>query len=268
VIEREQIANDGGVAAVWTGGEGDPLVLLHGGWGGAQMHWAPVWDELARTFRVIAPELPGFAEASPQAPRSLTDAAAWVDAVLEAIGTPAAWIAGNSLGAAVASYLGARSPQRCKGLILIDGGPPPRTPEPVRRLMTRRRLRKALVATLRRSAWRPSSLPKAFADPGRAPADLRAVLADPAPRQFAVVSEIFTAGDPPPALPPVPTLVVWGAEDRLPGTSVRSGRRLARSLGAELVVIPDAGHLPQVEHPEQVARAVVAFVRTPPSAPG
>jgi pimeloyl-ACP methyl ester carboxylesterase len=94
------------------------------------------------------------------------------------------------------------------------------------------------------------------------------VLADPAPRQFAVVSEIFTAGDPPPALPPVPKLVVWGAEDRLPGTSVRSGRRLARSLGAELVVIPDAGHLPQVEHPEQVARAVVAFGRTPPSAPG
>jgi len=268
VIEREQIANDGGAATVWTGGEGDPLVLLHGGWGGAQMHWAPAWDELARTFRVIAPELPGFAEASRQAPRSLTGAAAWVDAVLEAIGTPAAWIAGNSLGAAVASYLGARSPQRCRGLILIDGGPPPRTPEPVRGLMTRRRLRKALLATLRRSAWRPSSLPKAFADPARAPAELRAVLADPAPRQFAVVSEIFTAGDPPPALPPVPTLVVWGAEDRLPGTSVRSGRRLARSLGAELVVIPDAGHLSNLEQPAVFNDALRAFCRRHPPGRG
>jgi pimeloyl-ACP methyl ester carboxylesterase len=86
VIERERIANDGGAATVWTGGEGDPLVLLHGGWGGAQLHWAPVWDELARTFRVIAPELPGFAEASPQAPRSLTGAAAWWTPVVAAEG--------------------------------------------------------------------------------------------------------------------------------------------------------------------------------------
>jgi hypothetical protein len=94
-------------------------------------------------------------------------------------------------------------------------------PAVIRRVATRSLVRQVVIAMLHRSAWRPSSLEKAFADPRRAPAELRDTLTQPRPPQFAIVSDIVTAGEPPVTPPPVATLVIWGAEDRLPGTSAR-----------------------------------------------
>ena len=56
-----------------------------------------------------------------------------------------------------------------------------------------------------------------------------------------------------------PTLVVWGKEDRLlPATD---GLRLASEIrGAGLVMLPDAGHLPQEETPEAFGRTVAQFL--------
>ncbi len=51
----------------------------------------------------------------------------------------------------------------------------------------------------------------------------------------------------------VPTAVVWGADDRL--LPVEHGRRLADLLGAELDVVPDAGHLVTLDNPAAVAAA-------------
>ena len=46
-VSLREIAIDGRPASVHVGGQGEPLLLVHGGWGGASMHWAPVWDQLA-----------------------------------------------------------------------------------------------------------------------------------------------------------------------------------------------------------------------------
>ena len=45
-------------ARVWTGGRGEAIVLLHGGWAGAEAYWSTVTDDLERTHLVVAPELP------------------------------------------------------------------------------------------------------------------------------------------------------------------------------------------------------------------
>jgi pimeloyl-ACP methyl ester carboxylesterase len=56
-----------------------------------------------------------------------------------------------------------------------------------------------------------------------------------------------------------PTLIVWGREDKL--IPVREGERLAAALpGSRLLVLPDAGHLPQREQPEAFGRAVAEFL--------
>jgi pimeloyl-ACP methyl ester carboxylesterase len=226
------------------------------------MHWAPVWDALAGECRVIAPEFPGLAYESSWVSRSLEESARWVERLLDATDTRATWIAGNSFGAAVASRVASRSPERCLGLILVDGGSPPKLPAVVRFLIRRWPLRPVMVSMLRRSAYTPSTLDKAFADPERAPAELRKVLTQRRPRQLHIISEIVLAGDRPDSRPRVRTLVIWGAEDRLPGSTAKMRRRLVRSLGSvRLVIVPDAGHLPQVEQPDQFARAVVEFVR-------
>jgi pimeloyl-ACP methyl ester carboxylesterase len=52
----------------------------------------------------------------------------------------------------------------------------------------------------------------------------------------------------------LPTLLIWGDRDRAVG--VRSGERLAELLGARLLVIPGAGHLPFAETPEVCNKAV------------
>lgn len=59
---------------------------------------------------------------------------------------------------------------------------------------------------------------------------------------------------------PVPTLVVWGRDDRL--ISVRKAPRVARVLGAaRLLVLPRTGHVPQMERPRLVARAMLGWWR-------
>jgi 2-hydroxy-6-oxonona-2,4-dienedioate hydrolase len=119
-------------------------------------------------------------------------------------------------------------------------------------LVTRWPLRQAMEAIFGRSAYSASTLRRAFADPGRAPTELRELVTQRRPCQLLVVTEIFLAADPPVPPPQVRTLLVWGAEDHLLGSNVKVGRRRERSLPkAELAVIPGAGHLPQLEKPDE-----------------
>ena len=50
---------------LWLGGQGVPLLLIHGGIGNAEVHWQPVWNQLAERYTVIAPNLPSFSGTSP-----------------------------------------------------------------------------------------------------------------------------------------------------------------------------------------------------------
>ena len=70
-------------ARVWTAGAGEAIVLLHGPWAGAEPYWSKVADELAKSHRVIAPELPGIGVPGDLLP-SFGAYAAWLDALLGA----------------------------------------------------------------------------------------------------------------------------------------------------------------------------------------
>ncbi|MDQ1523801.1 MAG: hypothetical protein QOE47_1725, partial [Pyrinomonadaceae bacterium] len=57
-----------------------------------------------------------------------------------------------------------------------------------------------------------------------------------------------------------PTLLIWGAQDRL--NLLEDGRRLnSRIAGSQLVVYDNCGHLPQEEMPERFAREVSEFMK-------
>jgi pimeloyl-ACP methyl ester carboxylesterase len=56
----------------------------------------------------------------------------------------------------------------------------------------------------------------------------------------------------------VPTLLIWGESDRLVPVSYAKAYR-ALIPGAQLVVIPKAGHAPQVEQPELFCHHVYTF---------
>jgi pimeloyl-ACP methyl ester carboxylesterase len=259
-MERRELTVEGRRAIVWCGGSGESLVLLHGAWGGAEMHWAPVWRDFEARHRVIGPEFPGLAYESPWVPHSFDETVGWLEHVLDATETAAAWIVGNSFGAGLAARFASRHPERCRGLVLVDGGPPPHVPAAVKQLLRRWPLRPLLEMVFRRSAYSAATLERGFADSAHAPGEVRALVAQPHPRQLEIVSELFLGDDRRAPLPGCRTLVVWGRDDRLTGTTVKAARRLQRSLpNAELVIIDRAGHLPQVERPDQFVTVVLEF---------
>ncbi len=259
-VARREVSVDGRPAFVHEGGQGEPLLLIHGGWGGAWLHWAPVWERLAQRFHVIAPDLPGIGRAEQPGLGSLAAYSRWLGGVLDAVGGSRAWCVGNSFGAAVAWDFAGRSPERCRGLVLVNGSAMPELPPLVRRIVSAPLARRVLTRLMRKNAYSPSALQRAFVHPHRAPLEVRDVLRQEAPPQLDAITEVFLQGGtatPREAKP----LILWGEEDRLMGGHVGAARKLHASLpGSRLVLIPEAGHLPQVENPEAFVEALTAFI--------
>lgn len=241
------------------GGQGEPLLLLHGGWGGAQLHWSRVWDRLAGHFRVIAPDLPGLGWLEEPPCRSVSDYVTWLVALLDALGVERVLCVGNSFGATLAWSFAGRVPERCGGLVLVDGFPMPRTPAPLLWLGRRPRGEALLRRLFLRLSYTPHALERAFADVRNVPPELRRNLTEHAHELVAHFTPIIVAGDGPPPPKQVP-LLLWGAQDRLRESTLHVARRVHASLpGSTLRVIPGAGHFPQLEAPDTFVEALLGW---------
>jgi pimeloyl-ACP methyl ester carboxylesterase len=101
-------------------GEGPPLVLLHGAFGGI-FAWGPILEELATTHRVIAVELQGHGHtADIDRPLSFAQLADDGVALMAHLGFEAADIVGYSMGANTALQIAMRHPERVRKLITIS----------------------------------------------------------------------------------------------------------------------------------------------------
>lgn len=259
LVSATEVRVRGTAARTFTGGAGPALLLVHGGWAGAQFHWRTVWEPLAARHRVIAPELPGLGAAEQGSLASVADYAAWLVELLDALGVDRAWCAGNSFGGTVVWSLAGRTPGRCAGVVLVDGVPMPRTPPPLRWLGRTRSGRALMRRLVRRASYEPGAVARAFADVARVPPELREAMAT-WPVIVPRFADLLIAGDGAPA-PSAPTLLIFGAADRLPGTSPAAARRLrARLPGATLRFIEHAGHFPQIEAPAAFVAALERFI--------
>lgn len=259
-VREQSVLVDGQSARVFRGGRGERLLLIHGGWGGASMHWSPVWERLAARFEVIAPDLPGIGRTDQRPLGSLGAYARWLSALLDALDVPDAWCVGNSFGASVACDLAERSPARCRGLVLVNGIAMPPTPPWLRRLGERPFGQRVLRVIERRVAYTPAALRRAFFDASKVPDALRSLVRQPAPPQVSAFAEILAQGGSPVSHAHAP-LLLWGEDDHLPGTSAAAARRLQASWpGATLTFVKSAGHMPQVENPTAFVDALVSFV--------
>ncbi len=128
-MQAETLSVGGRQVRLWRGGEGPPLVLLHGSRADAERHWSPVWDRLANHFGVIAPDLPGCGGSQPLAQSTLPGLVAWLDGLIDGLSLGAVRLVGNEVGACVARAYAASHPHRCDSLVLINGGALPSTPQ-------------------------------------------------------------------------------------------------------------------------------------------
>lgn len=104
--------------SVLEGGDGPPVILLHGP-GEFAAKWFSVASELAQTRRVIAPDLPGHG-ASGGGPADGERVLAWLDALIDATCEDPPAVVGQIVGGAIAARYATRHPDRVERLVLTD----------------------------------------------------------------------------------------------------------------------------------------------------
>ena len=259
-VRRLKLWQDRVETEVEISGRGPPLVYLHGPWG-----LRPDRDFIARLAQantVYAPKHPGTSRGDPEAVHALDS---WLDLVVYygelldrlELGTTA--LAGHSFGALMAAEIAAAAPKSVRRLILIDPVGLWRDDLPVKNWM---------VLTDGERA------PSLFAEPDGAPAQrFFGVPDDPEQRVDVLAQVMWSLACTGKFVWPVPdrgfrrrahrvaapTLIVWGKADRIiaPAYAQEFAGKIA---GARIEMIDKAGHLPQLEQPDAVVKAVRGFL--------
>jgi pimeloyl-ACP methyl ester carboxylesterase len=257
VPDSRELVVRGTPVRLLTGGEGPPLLFLHGAGGGGR--WLPFQEELGRRFTVHFPSHPGHG-GSPAAEwiEHISDLAFHYLDLLDALGLERVHLVGASFGGWIAAEIAVMASARLHSLVLIDPvgikvegwiypflfgmdlpqlvGTVFHNPSAALALAPRDQSIDTLVelyrqsAALARVAWNP-------------------YLYNPLLRRR--LGRITA-----------PTLLCWGRHDRVAPPSCADA--WAREIpGAELRTFEESGHVPHLEEPGAVAAAVAAFCGRP-----
>jgi pimeloyl-ACP methyl ester carboxylesterase len=226
---------------VMRGGKGPPILFLHGA-GGAGV-WLPFMTALSEHYDVIVPDHPGFGRSdTPHWLDQLSDLAYFYLDLIEALKLDHVHMVGHSLGGWIAAEIAIRSTRRLQTLTLIGAagvhvnGVPKGdifiwTPEErARNLFVDQRLAEQRLAQPMTEEQGDIAIKNelATADLAWAPR-----FHDPQLRKWLHRID-------------VPTLLVWGDSDKIfPAAYGEAYRGLIK--GSRLEVLPDCGHIPQVE---------------------
>lgn len=230
-----------------------PLLLLHGGGGTGKAWWAQL-HALSQHRRVLALDLPGFGQSD------------WIDHVdtVEAIG-PALlpWLdamdldqvvaGGNSMGGRVALSMASHAPERFRGLIILDSVGLILNEVPIINPLTlppREFMSGLVYDTVQYKAQTPYRTLQDAQELSHGRQSFARYLANGpiGPDPTLDISRLT-----------MPTLLIWGREDRI--VPVEYGRALDKALvDSELLIIEHCGHLPHIEEAGITNRAIEDFL--------
>ncbi len=238
-------------------GEGPPLILIHGLGADADV-WAYCLGPLSRSHRVIAPDLLGFGRSS----KPLIRYHVWtfvevLDRLLHDLNLGQVSIVGNSMGGWIAAWFAIRFPERVQRLVLNDA------------------IGIAAGAVDPPVDFRPSSLQSTREVMQFVMGDADLVTDD----MIQATYELHLERNDGPTIASImeaidarsdslddhlgriiaPTLLLWGDLDRVsPSPVAENFRRMIK--GAKLEVIPQCGHIPALEKPQELVRQVLQFL--------
>src|SRR4051794_2587422 len=257
-------------------GDGPPVVLIHGMINSSR-HWEAVARQLARSHRVIAPDLIGHGDsATPRGDYSLGAHAAAIRDLLTVLGVERASIVGHSLGGGVAMQFFYQFPQRTERLALVSSGGLGREVSPLLRTAAVPGVSAALavashprvIAGLEEVSERLQARGKGvgasvqavaralrpLGRPGSRAAflhTLRAVI-DPKGQRVSATDRLHLLRD-------MPTLVVWGERDRT--IPIAHGRAVQDVVPhCRFRTLPRAAHFPHLEDPDGLAAVLAEFL--------
>jgi pimeloyl-ACP methyl ester carboxylesterase len=261
---------DGVRTRYFVGGQGPPLVVVHG-LGGAAVNFTLLAPLLARRHRVLIPDLPGHGKTEPlERADDLTAYADHVAALAELEGMFPAPLIGYSMGGVIALRLAVSRPKSVTGLALVAAAG-------IVSVSRRAEIWLAVTGALRpaqimtrfrgtfarrpRLRWLPFGLWGAVDPPALAPEGVIGFLEGPSQHtDVGMAGRALLRDDPRPDLDHVrcPVLLLWGSRDRL--VPLVDGFEYARRLRAPIRTVPAAGHLLVGEQPHACAEILVDFL--------
>jgi len=258
-------------------GSGPVLLLLHG-IAGSSSTWLAVMRLLESRFTLIAPDFLGHGDSDkPDGDYSLGNHASAMRDLLHVLGVERVTVVGQSFGGGVALQFSYQYPDLCERLVLVDAGGLGREVSWMLRLLAVPGVELVLPVLFPHVAgdWGDSVMQfvrdrgvrnprlaemwrsyRSLTDPVYRRAFLRTMrsVIDSGGQSVSAIERLYLAGR-------LPTLVVWGADDRI--IPVSHAYRAQEALPhSHLVVFEGVGHFPHAEAPERFVHALVDFIES------
>jgi len=258
----------------WSAGKkGSTVILLHGV-GCHVEFWERNIASLAREHRVFAVDIVGFGRTDkPEVVYTFQLMADFVLDFMKTMGIDKASLVGNSMGGGISMTVATQAPERVEKIVLVDPVGLGRGVSPVMRLMTlpvignvlTKPSRKGVVRQMQLCLYDPSQASDDFIDRvaaiGTLPGNQRSFLSllretsNMAGVKKGIVA-YFSA-----RLKRIksPILVIWGRQDRI--LPLADGEAAVQKMAdVRLHVMDRAGHLPQIDKPEEFNATVLDFL--------
>lgn len=254
-VKKTEITVAGCPVPVMRKGRGAPLLILHGAAGAGV--WLPYMEKLSQTFDVIVPQHPGFGGSEmPEWMDNIHDLTYFYLDFLEALELEGVHLVGHSLGGWLAAELAVRNTSRLASLTLVDSGGLYVKDVPV--------IDPFLMSDqerLRAFFYDPKIAEQAIAR------SLRPEFEDVnLMNRLATAKLVWQPRGYDPNLHKwlhridVPTLLLWGDTDRLyPKEYAEAFHKLIPD--SRVVVLPECGHVPNVEKADDFVAEVVRFAK-------
>lgn len=266
-VTERRLELSGVSTAVLEGGDGPPMLLLHGP-GEFAAGWLTVFPALVRNHRVIAPDLPGHGASSlTDGPLDVDAVLRWIDDLIEDTCPTPPVLVGRIVGGAIGARYAMAHPGRLRGLVLVDTmGLTSFEPDPRFGLAMHRFLAAPAADTYDRFMdFCTYDLDGARGQLGQrwpAFANYAVELAGTPAVQAALGTLIGLFASP---IPPadlagidVPTTLIWGRYDL--ATALHVAESASMRYDWPLMVIEDAGDDPALEQPAAFVAALTARV--------
>ncbi len=242
-------------------GKGLPVVFVHG-FPLQRGAWQKQIAALRSSYRVIAPDLRGLGESdSGSGPATMAQFAEDIHGLLQQISREPVVLIGHSMGGYVALAFARQFPKMLRGLALVATKAGNDTPEGAAGRRATADKVKTEGSKVVVDAMTPKMLATSNAD-ARLVEQVRALMAPSKPQ--GVIAALLGMAERPDSTAMLagitcPTLVITGADDTV--IPPAESEKLAKAIpGAQLAVIPQAGHLVAYEKPDEFNRIVTKWL--------
>jgi pimeloyl-ACP methyl ester carboxylesterase len=262
-LVRKEIDLPGGLHYVYLeGGQGEPLMLLHG-FGADKDTFVRVARHLTPRYHLVVPDHIGFGESArpPDADYSPPAQVERLRTLAHALGIKNLHLGGSSMGGQIAMTYASLYPAEVQSLWLLDPAGVWSVPQIEMEKFRKRTRRDPLL--IQSGADLKQTLAFAMSDPPFIPQPMIDVMARPRIRNFALEKRILGQIQADRMEERVkglatPALIVWGSQDRV--LDVASAEALHKLLPQSRVkIMPGIGHIPMLERPRQSAEDYFAF---------